>query len=463
MQKSVLEHKGRQVILRGAGLARSVRQLLVRRLGRRGWGRRFFLAYCVAMILSYAVLAPTTARPGFRLWGPGDFPAFYTAGHIIRDGNVHRLYDFGLQARVQQAFLLPFGWTFAGGLLPYNYPPFFALIFVPLSYLSLTSAFQVWSLINILLVLASTGLLLRLQGRCSRRDFVTAGLIVLSFFPVFRGLYNGQTNFLILFAVTLTYLALKRDRDYLAGAALALGLIKPQLVILIAVMLLYHRRWRAVSAFSVTGAVLLFISWMMVGVDGFISYVDLVRQMSNWDSIAGIYPAAMPNLRGTVYRFGQLYHTWSGTQLSPTMLRGIILLLSAAVFVLVLRTWKGPWNPTSPTFDQQFGQTVIGTLLVSPHLNGHDLTLLVLVGFLLVSCLARQGRSAHAHRMIAVGHVTPALSLAALGSAGQAQVVALLLLIFMVVLEKERTRPVTTTEVSSRVRMEGITDAAMAR
>lgn len=453
MQNSTLEHKGRRVILRGAGLARSVRQSLVRRPGSHGRSRRFFMAYCVAMILAYAILAPTTARPGFRLWGPGDFPAFYTAGHIIRDGNAHRLYDFSLQAQVQQAFLLSHGWTFAGGLLPYNYPPFFAPIFVPLSYLPLAWAFQVWSLVNIVLVLASTGLLLHVQKKRSRRDLATAGLVVLAFFPVFRGLYNGQTNFLILFVVTLSYLALKSKRDYLAGVTLALGLVKPQLVVVIAAMLLYHRRWRAVSAFGITGAVLLFISWMMVGVDGFISYVDLVRQMSNWDSIAGIYPAAMPNLRGTVYRLGQLYHTWSGTDLSPTMLRGVILLLSAAVFVLVLRTWKGPWNPTSPTFDRQFGQTVIGTLLVSPHLNGHDLTLLILVGFLVVSCFACQGRSAHAHRMIAVGHVTPALSLAALGSAGQAQVVALLLLVYMLILDKERAHTAGTTEISGRLQV----------
>ena len=439
-QNSTLDHRGREVILHCAGLFITVRQSLGRWLGSRGRSRRFFMAYCASMILSYVILAPTTARPGFRLWGPGDFPAFYTAGRIIRDGNVHRLYDFGLQAQVQQAILLPFGWTFAGGLLPYNYPPFFAPIFVPLSFLSLTWAFHVWSIISIVLILTSARLLLNLQEKRSSRDFVTAVLIVFAFFPVYRGLYNGQTNALILIALTLTYLALKRNRGYLAGVLLALGLIKPQLVIFIAAMLLYHRRWRTVFAFSVTGGVLLIISWMMVGIDGLISYVDLVRHMSNWNALAGIYPATMPNLRGTVYRFGQFYHTWSGTELSPIVLGGIILILSVIVLAFMFRAWKGTWNSTSPEFDRQFGQTVLGTLLVSPHLNGHDLALLILVGFLLVNYFNLSARVARAQRMIAVGHVAPVLSLAALGSEGQAQVVALLLLVFMIILDNERAR-----------------------
>lgn len=421
----------------GAEVAERLHEVLTRALSERERSRRFFLAYCVAMILAYAMLVPAIARPGFPMWGPGDFTIFYTAAHILRGGNAHRLYELDLQTEVQQAFLLPHGWTFEDGLLPYNYPPFFAIVFVPLSFLPLTLAFHVWNMFNIALVLVSVKLLLHHQQKRYKRDFIAASLVVFAFFPVLEGLLKGQSSFLVLFALMLTYLALKSNRDHLAGVTLALGLVKPQLVIVIAAMMLYRRCWRTVFAFSITSVMLLLTSWMTVGIDGLVSYAKLTGLMLNWDSIYGFYPASMSNLRGTVYRFGQLYHSWLGMEPSPMMLKSITALLSAFVLVLILQTWKVPSSSTSPEFDLQFGQTVIGSLLVSLHLYGQDLALLILVGFLLVNYFAHHTRSAQAHRMIAVGHVTPVLALAAVGVAGQAQVVVLLLILFMIILQNE--------------------------
>lgn len=407
-------------------------------------GRRFFLAYCVAMILAYAILAPEVAIPGFPLWGPGDFTIFYTAAHMIRDGNAHRLYDLGLQAQVQQEILAPYGRTFADGLLPYNYPPFFAVVFIPFSFLPFAWAFHLWNIANVALILASVKLLLHQQGRRSVTDFLAAGLVVFAFFPVFRGLLNGQSSFLALFTLTLTYLALKRNRSYFAGVALALGLIKPQLVIPIAAFMLYRRRWRMLLAFSVTSTALLIISWVTAGTSGMLSYVDLVGRMSNWNNVYGFHLAYMPNLRGTVYRFGQLYHAWFDAELSSFWLSTMMFLLSAFVVGLVFRTWRGRWEPASPEFDLQFGQTLMGGLLLSPHLYGHDLVLLILIGFLVSNYLAHQARHVQARSMIVTGHVAPLFSLAVIGTTGQAQVVALLLALFMLVLSLQRSaaRPV---------------------
>ena len=439
--RSRVEDKARGVTLYGAGAARRLRALLSRALNDRERNRRWFLVYCMGIIVTFAMTFPTRTAPGFPLGGPGDFTSFYTAAHIIRGGNAHRLYDLSLQAQVQQAFLLPHGWVFADGVLPYAYPPFFAIIFIPLSFLPLGWAFHVWNVVNVTLILASVKLLLRHQQRHSTRDFVVACLIVFAFFPVLTGLHNGQSSFLVLFTLTLTYLALKSRRDTVGGIALALGLFKPQLVLVIAAVLLYRRRWRTVLAFSATAVLLLLVSYILVGIDGMASYLDLVRQMSSWKGDYSINPTNMPNLRGTVYRLGYLYHAWFDTELSPATLGAITFLLSLPVFVWVLRIWKGQWNPTLPEFDLRFGLTVIAALLLSPHLNDHDLTLLVLVGFLLLNFFAHYSRSIQAHRMIAAVHVALLLLFLllqyAMRGAGQFLAIALLLVSFMVVLRKE--------------------------
>ena len=412
-------------------------QRVARRLSRPGRSRRFFLAYCAAIILVYAIFVPGAARPGFRVWGPGDFTAFYTAAHIIRAGDAHRLYDVSVQTQVQQTFLLPHGWIFSGGLLPYINPPFFAAFLIPLSFLPLAWAFHAWNILNITLILVTIELLLRRHQRSSSRDFVAACLVAFSFFPVLQALLNGQNSFLLLFVLALVYLALKSNRDHLAGVTLAGGLIKPQLVIVVAVMMVYRRRWRTVFAFSITSIGLLLASWMIVGTGGMTSYVELIRQM-NRSGVYDPHPEVMSNLRGTVYRSGQLYHTWSETELPPVISGAVLLSLSAFVLALVLRMWKEPWNPTSPEFDLRFGQTVIGSLLLSPHLYDHDLILLILVGFLLANYYAHRARNAQVYGMIAAGHAILLISALAMGIVGKrAQIITFLLISLMIILQNE--------------------------
>jgi hypothetical protein len=444
-----IEDKVREVLLIAADLARPLRARLTRAASNRERNRRLLLAYCVGLILSYVIITSVSGAPGFLLGGPGDFAAFYTAAHIIHSGNAHSLYDLSLQAQVQQALLAPHGWAFQDGLLPYPYPPVLALIFIPLSFLPLAWAFPAWNLINVALIFACVTLLLRHQRRHSSRDLVLASLVVFAFFPVFQALFVGQSSPLVLFALTLTYLALKSERDYLAGVTLGLGLVKPQFFLVIAAILLFRRRWRTVFAFGVTALVLLLISYAMVSMDGLLSYLDLIREMSTWNGVYGMDPTIMANVRGTVYRAGDLYHAWFGTELSPALLGTITLLLSLPVFAWLLYIWEGQWNPAPPEFELQFGLTVLAALLLSPHLHGHDLILLVLVGFLLLSFFTHSARSALARRMIAVGHVALLVLAFTMGSGAHAQAIAILLVSLMLILQRELKLRRISTKVQS--------------
>ncbi|MGD2177758.1 MAG: glycosyltransferase family 87 protein [Anaerolineae bacterium] len=396
--------------------------------------RRLLLAYCVSVILAYIASVGLTVRAGILPWARGDFVAYYTGARILRDGHAHRLYDLVLQARVQQQILRPHGFAFAGGLLPYNYPPFLAAALVPLSFLSLRSAFLVWDLVNVGLILGSVALLVRERQGWSRGVFLMTSLMVLAFFPVLEGLVKGQSTFAVLFALALAHWALKRHRGSLAGAALALGLVKPHLVALIVIYLLYRRKWRAVAGFGVTGALLLVPPSALVGLRGLRAYGALLRQQSRWDAIVSIYPASMPNVRGTIYRAGLMCDRWFGVQLSHVTLTAAMAVLSLAVLVPVFRSWRSATEPDSDALDLQFALTLAAGLWISPHLRRHDLSLLVLVGWLVSLYAASAGRSAAARGLIAAGHVTPLILPSVLPHPLDRQVLAFLLLSLVVVL-----------------------------
>jgi hypothetical protein len=403
-------------------------------LADRGRRRRLFLAYCLAVILAYVASAGLTVRMGILPWARGDFVAYYTGARLLRDGHAQRLYDLALQARVQQDILRPYGFVFDGGLLPYNYPPCLAAALIPMSFLSLRWAFLIWSVANAALILASLALLLDGRERWSRGTFVFISVVTFAFFPVLEGLVKGQSSLVVLFASALTYSALRRDRGYLAGTALAVGLIKPQLVVSIVVYLLYRRRWRAVAGFGVAGGLLLAASCTLVGLGGVKAYAELARRWSAWDAPSAAAPGAMPNVRGTVYRVGLLVDQWLGVQPPEVTLTAATVVLSLGVLALVFQSWRLSRDPAPAAFDLGLAVALTCGLLVSPHLHGHDLTLLVLVGWLVLRYAESTGRGARARRMIAVAHPAPLILPAALPFTLGRQILALLLLALPVVL-----------------------------
>src|SRR5437868_14028208 len=162
--------------------------------------RGLLIIFLVSMVSLHVAIA-WRARELVRRAYP-DFTIFYSAGTILRRGLGHQLYDEATQFRIQQEFAA--GVSIRQGPLPYNHPPFDALIFEPLARLPYFSAYLLWDLVNLLMLLAVVLLLrphiLMLQG--SSAFFWV--FVSLAFFPVFIALLQGQDSILLLLLVTLT-------------------------------------------------------------------------------------------------------------------------------------------------------------------------------------------------------------------------------------------------------------------
>src|SRR5437773_11185140 len=82
--------------------------------------------------------------------GYPDFTIFYSAGKILREGLGVKLYDESTQYRIQQEFAA--GVSIRQGPLPYNHPPFEALLFLPFTYLPYFSAYLLSNVITLRLL-----------------------------------------------------------------------------------------------------------------------------------------------------------------------------------------------------------------------------------------------------------------------------------------------------------------------
>ena len=193
--------------------------------------------YLVLIMAAYAAAYFTLMRlPGDVLRSPiagSDLSSYHAAGYLIRTGQAESLYDVAPGDTILgDATSGPY--RQAGDRLGvkrqhyYIYPPFFALVVSPLSFLSFAAARAVWLVMELLLV----GLFVWIYSAWRRHDgtnmtLMEAGLVAvtlgLEFLPLIWELAIGQTTVLILVLLAGCLLMAKRGSEATAGLLLGLA------------------------------------------------------------------------------------------------------------------------------------------------------------------------------------------------------------------------------------------------
>ncbi len=309
--------------------------------------------------------------------GYPDFTIYYSAGVIVRRGLGHELYDPTRQLEVQREFAP--GVKIRTGALPFNHPPFEALLFVPLSYLSYRGACWLWFAVN-LAILALFPALLR--SHVPLLDSLPGPFWMLAcfaFFPVFIALLQGQDTILLMLVYVLAFRSLRERRFASVGGWLACGLFKFHLVLPFLALLLIRekgsgRNRRVLYGFLSVAAILAVASVGVVGFRKLMLYPHYVLALEATGAGGAIRISDMPNVRGLLSLIfpGFAHLNW------------LIALLSAILFLVVA------WSARSSESDSRglvFSLFIFTTVLVSYHALGHDLCILFLPLLLLAHSL----------------------------------------------------------------------------
>ena len=151
------------------------------------------MTFCNAALLFRLI---PSLRNGFQ-----DFTIFYTGAVLIRTGHSAALYDLATQYQTQLTFAhVPI----RQGALPYNHPPFEALLFVPFTRFEYWPAYLLWTALNLLMLGLSVILLRKHFQRLARVHLVILFLGATAFFPVAIGIIQGQDLVLLLLLLVLT-------------------------------------------------------------------------------------------------------------------------------------------------------------------------------------------------------------------------------------------------------------------
>jgi hypothetical protein len=316
-------------------------------------------ALAVALFVVYIAL--WSELPGSFRTG-NDFAPTYAAGQFILQGHATAVYDESRILAAERA-------TGAAGStidLPFISPPAAALLFTPLSRLTLTSAEAVYSLAQLLAIVAAVVLIaLKVPWPASTpaafRAAVAAGAIGAP--TVGALLLFGESDGLLTLAMTAAYLLLVGRQPVAAGVALGLaaGLGKPHLLVGVLVFLLCRHAVSVVVSSLVTAVTVNLVAIALLGPSAAIGFVSAVLHSGIDHPPSGLVG------------IGGLVSSWFG---NGATVRVIGLVACAIVVGLCARL--GAMSRKLPSRTPELLAAVFAlTLLCSPHLLTPDMVVLV--------------------------------------------------------------------------------------
>jgi len=331
--------------------------------------RVFVLAGLLTLVVVYAILWWQMISSSAERTG-ADFIVFFTAGRISQTDGAAHVYEPLLQQAIQQAQV---GFQLAPGqVLLYNHVPYLIPILKVLISGNYVASFYRWAMLLLAICTAGaillSGMLRRAGWRQAEVWLTAAGM--LTFFPLFVSLLNGQDTAFTFLALCLYLVGFLTGRDWLAGLGLALTSIRPQVMVLLAVPFLF-RRQKVFGWFCVAAGVLGILSLAILGVDGTRGFLNLLL-VSAGGEWYGLKEPFMVNLVGLIWRIapglGAAFIHWLGWVVYGITIIGLCVL----------------WYRSPDIGEKQIGLAVVLAVFAVPHLHYHDLTLLLVA---LVSAL----------------------------------------------------------------------------
>ncbi len=346
---------------------------------------RFICAVVLAVTLVLLAVSFGTGKGGITVFGTelgADYAAFYVAGKILNEYPATQLYDLDLQHRVSQQVLpgRP-----AERWLPFRgYPPLVAVFFRPLARLPYAWSYFAWLVISAALYVAGFVFIWKTLRALPAETRSTALLLALSFEPfLMEAWVGGQLSAVGFFWIALALFCEDRQRPILAGAALAVCLYKPTLLLLIVPLLLMGRRFKTLASFCLSGILLAGGGVLWAGQQPWREYVKmLIVHLQDATQSAAVFRDWK---FVDVVSFVRLL-TGGGSALGQI---AILIVCLAAFLWLAVAWWKSK-SAEAGTQRLLWATTLTGTLVVNVYVGIYDVVLVVISALLTANALYRR-------------------------------------------------------------------------
>ncbi|HEV2474966.1 MAG TPA: glycosyltransferase family 87 protein [Candidatus Dormibacteraeota bacterium] len=314
----------------------------------------------------YAAVVEFIPQYRFR----NDFRLIYGAALAAWTNGYSHLYDLAAQRATTESLGQGIYWQ------PYINPP-------PLAWLAtlfLAFPFGVALLAWSVLLLLAAWIAWRLAAPGPRLTRLAHLFLFVGVFPTAFGLMVGQPVVLVAAAVAASWWLAEHRRPVLAGVALSLIALKPQLALLVPLCLLVAGRWRIFFAWLAASAVIGAVALLMLGGDGVQRYRDALSLASQWAPTRSFAVAGPLGLGLQVYALE-------------------LVVVGIAAF--------SAWQHRGGDAGRLYATGVVSSLLFTPYVGFQDFAMLIVASWLLI----RSGVTSFQVALMVVGYALLELAL----------------------------------------------------
>ena len=253
--------------------------------------------------------------------------------------------------------------------IPYygwHYPPAFLLVAAALAalpYLGALLVYQAATLAAYLVVVR------RIAGRPE------AWLLALAFPAVFVNVTHGHNGFITAALLGGALLVLDR-RPLLAGALIGCLAYKPQLGLLVPLVLAVTGRWRAIAAAAATVLAIAALTWVLFGADVFVAF---------WHSLPMTQRVILEGAPG-FHKIQSVYAALRQLGVPGTLANAAQMATTLLVAAALVALWR-----SAAAFELKAAALLIGCVLATPYVLDYDLMVLAPAIAFLAAHGLRQG------------------------------------------------------------------------
>lgn len=331
-------------------------------------------ATAIGQLLSWFLRILLAGGSDAYVRGATDFLPTLTGGRLIREGQGAHLYDFEAQRLAQIRVLAP---DFTPGTFVniYNHPPAEALLVAPLINLP-GVAFWLWTLGALLAFAAGLWLLARAWPIPTPLRWVVIAAAC-AYYPVHLALWLGQNTAFVFLGCCGVWAGRHRDQPWLVGLSLPLIALKPQFLPVVIGLLLLERCWKALLVAAGLLTALVVAAMPILGVAWPLHYARFVLVDSNRGAAVAEKPMNMINWRGLMVNLVG--------DAAPGLVTPLFALLSVLTIGAFLLVWWRSRHAGPAASEAVWALALLVAVLIAPHLNPHDLSVLIVPSWIVTS------------------------------------------------------------------------------
>jgi hypothetical protein len=230
-------------------------------------------------------------------------------------------------------------------------PPPFAWLLLPLMGLGPAGVVYIWLALSVAALIAAWWIAAPGQGATRWLWLLGA----LAWYPLLYSLQLAQPDIVLLLVIAASWKLTQAGKPILAGVVLGLSVLKPQLTLLVPLVLVVSGRWKIAAAWAATAGALALVSLFLIGGQGLQDYLNLL---------------------------GEARHVTNNRYYTLAYLFGPDLLSYIAQDFVVAVAVVGAYLNRHASHDRLFALGLVATMLGATYWHLQDFTILVIAAWL---------------------------------------------------------------------------------